>query len=289
MSTTLTGLINESLNILQKNTGTQGFYTTAKMELFCNEAIDYLSARMMESASGEWVETSQYVSTVAGDSILAISADIVCIKKVSYLIANVYQPLVYNELRHEVTYAGSIFTFTITTPTVAPSIYDVYSNNGSTFSIAVSNTGQIVANKISGSNNPTATGNLVRVSGVGDATIAYSAVVVEGSGVQQYPSTYYIQGSNIIFDPPIAIGGTNAIKIDCTKFPLELTGSATLPGILNRAFQHFIAYRTAWTAASSIGKAQKEWADTYQEWFDVMLRLVDKRVDQPRAVKEFNE
>ena len=290
MSTTLTGLINESLNILQKSPSTVGFYTLPKMETFVNEAIDYLSCRMMESASGEWVETTQYITTQPGDSVIAFATDIVCIKKVSYLIANIYQPLVYNELRQEVTYAGSIFTFTTGVVAVLPAIGDTYSCNGSTFNIAVSTAGQLVANKISGTNNPTTpSGTLTRVTGGGDATIAYSLVTMESSGVQQFPSSYYVQGGNIVFDPPLAIGGVNALKIDCTKFPLELTGSATLPTILHRAFQHYIAYRAAYTAASSIGKAQKEWEATYSEWFDMMLRMVDKRVDQPRSVKEFDQ
>lgn len=293
MSTTLTGLIAESLNILQKSPTTVGFYTLPKMETFVNEAIDYLSCRMMESASGEWLETTQFITTNPGDNIIPIASDIVCIKKVSYLIANIYQPLIYNELRQEVTYAGSIFTFSVAGVVVPPAVGDIYTNNGSTYNIAVvslvGGVGTIQANKTGGNTNPiTGPSTLARSSGLGDLAINYSLVTVESSGVQQFPSSYFIQGGNIVFDPPVAIGGTNALKIDCTKFPAELSGGATLPTILHRAFQHYVAYRAAYTAASSIGKAQKEWAETYQEWFDMMLRLVDKRVDQPRSVKEFD-
>lgn len=186
------------------------------METFTNEAIDYLSCRMMEASSGEWLEKTSLITTNAGDSVIALDTALVCVKKVSYLVGNVYQPLVYNELRQEITYDAS-------------------------------------------------------------------------SGVQQYPSSFYLQGGNIVFDPPLAIGGTNALKIDYTAFPVEMTGSATLPTLIHRAFQHFVAYRAAYTAASSIGKAQKEWADTYGEWLDMMLRFVDKRVDTPKWVKEYDQ
>ena len=294
MSTTLTGLISESLNILQKSPGTQGFYTTAKMETFVNEAIDYLSCRMMESATGEWVEMPVYKTTVAGDSVIALDTDTICIKKVSYLVGNVYQPLAYNELRHEITYVGSTFTFTVAGVVVPPAVGDKYTNNGSTFTVAgvnlIAGAGTLVFDKTTGTANPTAApSTLARSVGAGDLAINYSAFLVNSSGIQQYPTSYYVQGGNIVFDPPLALGGTNALKIDCTKFPVELTGGATLPAILHRAFQHYIAYRAAYTAASSIGKAQKEWADTYGEWMDMMLRMVDKRVDQPRSVKEFDQ
>lgn len=294
MSTTFTGLINEALNILQKNSGTQGFYTTAKMETFTNEAIDYLSCRMMEAGSGEWLETSGYISTNAGDNVFALPTDTVVVKKVSYLIGNVYQPLVYNELRQDVTYVSSTFTFTVAGVVVSPAVGDTYTNTGSTYKISavslVAGAGVITMDKTNGTNNPaTPPGVLARVAGGGDVAIAYSAVQVNSSGIQQYPSSYFLQGSNIVFDPPLAIGGTNALKIDYTAFPAEMTGAATLPTILHRAFQHYVAYRAAYTAASSIGKAQKEWADTYGEWMDMMLRMVDKRVDQPRWVKEYDQ
>ena len=216
MSTTMTGLINETLNILQKSPTTVGFYTQDKMTYFVNEAMDYLSCRMMESASGEWTEQTFLYDVNPGDSVIAIDPSIVLVKKVSYLIANIYQPLIYNELRQEVTYAAN-------------------------------------------------------------------------SGVQQYPSSYFMRQGNICFDPPVAIGGVGALKVEATSFPVELVAGDNLPTLLNRAFQHYVSYRAAFTAASSIGKAQKEWEATYSEWFDMMLRLIDKRVDQPRSVKEFDQ
>lgn len=69
--------------------------------------------------------------------------------------------------------------FTVSGVTVAPAVGDVYSNNGSQFTIIwariISGSGKLTTERTSGTNDPTASGTLTRVSGSGDASISFSA------------------------------------------------------------------------------------------------------------------
>jgi hypothetical protein len=62
--------------------------------------------------------------------------------------------------------------FTVSGITVVPSVGDTYTNNGVTFKVTVANFDSINAG---GTGTSTASGTLTRVSGTGDATIAFSA------------------------------------------------------------------------------------------------------------------
>lgn len=74
----------------------------------------------------------------------------------------------------------SFFEFTVSGVTVEPDIAStVYSNNGSEFEVEEKylsgGSGTIICSRSTGTNNPLASGTLTKVSGNGDATIAYSA------------------------------------------------------------------------------------------------------------------
>ena len=73
------------------------------------------------------------------------------------------------------------FIFTVSGISVEPAIGDTYSNNSSLFQIIkktlVAGAGTLACARVSGTNNPQASGNLTQVSGSGDAVIAYSAYI----------------------------------------------------------------------------------------------------------------
>ena len=86
----------------------------------------------------------------------------------------------------------SYYKFTVSgVSTVASSA--IYSNNGSQFTVREVNitggVGYIKCQRTSGTNEPTASGSLVKVSGTGDATINYSANVLEAGNPLWNPST----------------------------------------------------------------------------------------------------
>ena len=64
------------------------------------------------------------------------------------------------------------YYFTVTTPGTTPVYGDIYTNNGNTFQIIYSVGTSVIAQ---GSGDPTASGNLTRVTGVGTTPIVYSA------------------------------------------------------------------------------------------------------------------
>jgi hypothetical protein len=218
---TLAALQTEVLQRLQKTPGYQGFYTADKVLSALQESCDYVTAKMMEAASGEWRDEDRYYTTTAGDTLIAIDADVCMIKQVRYLIGNVYVPLAYDEMKDAVMYAPA-------------------------------------------------------------------------AGMTAYPSRYAIRedktkGSCIFFNPAISMGGTDYLQITLCAFPTLFSAlSDNIPSAFNRAFQHYVVYRSCNILGSDVGKFNKEWAQQYGEWFDVMLRMVDKRVNSTSYVREFN-
>lgn len=71
------------------------------------------------------------------------------------------------------------FRFTVSGISTEPAVGDVYSNNASFFQIVKKSistgSGYLYCARISGANNPAASGNLVRETGSGDDPIAFSA------------------------------------------------------------------------------------------------------------------
>lgn len=78
------------------------------------------------------------------------------------------------------TTSGRVYySFTVSGITTPPAYNDAYSNNGSTFYARIINvsggTGTIQMERLVGTNNPTASGTLTKVTGSGDASISFSA------------------------------------------------------------------------------------------------------------------
>jgi len=80
------------------------------------------------------------------------------------------------------------YTFTCTAPTVAPSVGDSYSNNGKHFYVTKVSSGGAVLVLVGdyhegATGDPTTSGTLTRISGSGDATITFSAVVSDAASL----------------------------------------------------------------------------------------------------------
>lgn len=144
---------------------------------------------------------------------------------------------------------ASYYKFTVSGITTIAS-EAVYSNNGSSFTIREVNVtggvGYIKGDRKSGTNAPSSSGTLTKVSGTGDATISYSAVVLEAGNPLWNPSTsaldiaYYRSnlgmgvtkfdvmtlqlgindsfGNSILSDSTITTKVINSIKAICTAF-----------------------------------------------------------------------
>ena len=92
----------------------------------------------------------------------------------------------------------SYYSFVTTTSTPTYAAGDTYTNNSSTFTVVyastISGASLMVAYRSSGTNAPSASGNLTRASGSGTSTIAYSSVAANGTYIPPTsPAPLYIR------------------------------------------------------------------------------------------------
>jgi hypothetical protein len=95
------------LNILQKETNYQGFYTVDKINQAVNESMDYVAARAMHEAGNGWFEAIVYVTTTTNTPNYTIPADTALIREVRYKQGNDYFPLSPIEAVDEIWAANS--------------------------------------------------------------------------------------------------------------------------------------------------------------------------------------
>jgi hypothetical protein len=278
------------LEILQKSSGSQGFYTSTKILQFLNESIDYVTAQMMLSETGAWEDITKFIDTAPGGTSYPLPTDMVILKTVRYLYDTVYMPLTYDEAHTDMLYndvTGIQYTFTLAAPATI-SAGSTYTNNGSTFTVLnnMVATDQMVCTTNIGS--PLASGTLTYVSGSTPGNLVFNSFInFPNSGLVQYPSRYRILNGQIFFNPTLAVGGTASLMLEYCAYPDDVSGSDDIPQNLHKAFQHFVKYRTASACAASIGKFNKEWQDQADEWKDIMMRLVNKRINSNATIKEF--
>ena len=288
--TTVTGLTNQVLQILQKSPGTQGFYTPDKVLQFLNESIDYVTAQMMLSETGAWEDQTVYIDTLPGGVAYPLPTGMVLLKTVRYLFETVYMPLVYDEAHMDMLYndiTGTTYNFTLTAPaSIAQGT--IYSNNGAQFEVQTATVASTTLVCVGSGFNPTNSGTLTYVSGSPTGDLVFNSVsTFSNSGLVQYPSRYRILNNQIYFNPALAIGGPQYLQIEMVVYPDDVAQGDNIPANLHKAFQHFVKYRTATACAASIGKSMVEWAEQANEWKDIMMRLVNKRIDSAASVKEF--
>lgn len=92
MAFSLTDAQNEVLNILQKESSYQGFFTTDKVKRAVNESIAYVTAQMMMEGNG-WRQKIAYITTTANTAAYNLPTDCSIIIAVRYLMGDVYYPL----------------------------------------------------------------------------------------------------------------------------------------------------------------------------------------------------
>lgn len=108
------------------------------------------------------------------------------------------------------------------------------------------------------------------------------------SGVRQFANQYKLVGNNIVFDPPLAEGGTGYLQIESLKYPTAFTSDgSTLGDQFQRAFQWYMKYKTASILAGSIEKDVRTWGQEEAEWFNVMINLVNRRNMKFTRIREF--
>jgi len=89
----LASLKTRILNILQKETTYQGFYTNSKLDQGINESMDYVAARAMHEMGEGWFQDLAYITTVANTPGYDLPTGTALVREVRYLSGNVYIPL----------------------------------------------------------------------------------------------------------------------------------------------------------------------------------------------------
>jgi len=102
----LSDIQSEVLNILQKSPTYSGFYTTDKVTRAVNEALAYVSARMMMEGNG-WRQTIGYITTVANTPNYNLPAGCSIVNSVRYLFNDIYVPMIYDDQNMDSQVASS--------------------------------------------------------------------------------------------------------------------------------------------------------------------------------------
>ncbi len=107
MALSLAFLRLKILNILQKESNYQGFYTTDKINQAVNESMDYVAARAMQEAGNGWFEEIVYVTTTINTPSYFLPADTVLVREVRYKQGDMYYPLMPVEATDEAWVSGN--------------------------------------------------------------------------------------------------------------------------------------------------------------------------------------
>lgn len=93
MALDLTTLRVRVLNILQKESSYQGFYTTTKLDQAINESMDYIAARAMHEMGEGWYQEITYITTTGGTESYNLPTGTALVREVRYLYGSTYIPL----------------------------------------------------------------------------------------------------------------------------------------------------------------------------------------------------
>lgn len=93
MALSLAVLRGRVLNILQKQSSYSGFYTPDKCNQAINECMDYIAGRMMHEMGQGWMQSLDYITTVANQDAYPLPTGTVLVREVRYLYGDAYLPL----------------------------------------------------------------------------------------------------------------------------------------------------------------------------------------------------
>lgn len=96
MAYTLQNIKDRVLNLLQKETTYQGFYTDSKVFQAINDSFTYLTSLMSLQGQG-WFRSVSYITTLANTASYILPANISTIKAVRYLVGTEYIPMQYDD------------------------------------------------------------------------------------------------------------------------------------------------------------------------------------------------
>ena len=119
-----------------------------------------------------------------------------------------------------------------------------------------------------------------------DASDGFSYI---GTGVQQaFTYQYRLLGSNIVFDPPLSMGGEKYLQVEAVFYPSQLTDDQQLiDQQFNAACVEYLKYKVASIVAASVEKSYIAWADQEAAWYQKMQAVVVRRTMASQPIREY--
>lgn len=101
-------------------------------------------------------------------------------------------------------------------------------------------------------------------------------------------SSYRILGNQIVFDPPLSVGGEKALQIEAVYLPKTIVNDDEVldPQFGPIAIQ-YLKYRVCSILAGSIEKTSITWAGEERKWEAQLTSILNRRVMSSTVIREF--
>lgn len=107
------------------------------------------------------------------------------------------------------------------------------------------------------------------------------------SGMTQWPCTYRIVENQIYFNPPLAEGGTNYLRVEYMAYPkIPQNEIDTLDFHVNDTWKEFIKYHSAKVCHANFEKGSWGMSALYEQWHSTLKMMLDKRNLQTTDVRD---
>lgn len=112
---------------------------------------------------------------------------------------------------------------------------------------------------------------------------------VRSSGVVQVAHRYRLMGNKIIFDPPLATGGTKYLQLEIVSYPKRLgSDGEILDSQFDVCAQEYLKYKVCSILAGSIEKTQITWSALEADWATRLTHVLSRRVLSSTGIKLFD-
>lgn len=111
---------------------------------------------------------------------------------------------------------------------------------------------------------------------------------VRGTTVTQVAFKYRLMGNKLVFDPPLATGGTKYLQLEIVSYPKRLQDDSELiDAQFDVCAQEYLKYKVCSILAGSIEKSQITWAALEADWQMRLSHVLARRVLSSTPIKMF--
>ncbi len=110
-----------------------------------------------------------------------------------------------------------------------------------------------------------------------------------GTGVQQaFAYRYRLLGKQIVFDPPLSMGGDRFLQLEVVYYPDQLVNDLQMiDPQFDNACREFMKYKMCSILGGSMEKESIPWAKEEAQWEQLMLSVVTRRNLRSTTIREY--